>query len=289
MNINEIGNRSAVATSQYSYDELVAIYNQTRVDYIVPMPMNARRLQDYVETYDVNLDASIVTLNEENTITGISMLGIRDDRSWITRLGVLPVKRRQGTGQYIVDNHIAESYERGMHLIQLEVIKNNVPAHQLFIKNGFEETRELLVIRRPPAQMEPNRIIDPNVEVELLDDEDIVALLRTDDRSGFAWTEETVSLINAGSLRGMHVRLSNGASGTVIFQFTPFQLTHFKLSEEASHSHEIACNLLYQVHAHHPQHDSKIENVAIDDPLWQAYRVMGYMESFRRIEMFKYL
>ena len=33
---------------QFTYDELVGAYNQTRVDYIVPMPMNAARLREYL-------------------------------------------------------------------------------------------------------------------------------------------------------------------------------------------------------------------------------------------------
>jgi hypothetical protein len=33
-----------IPASRFNYDELTAIYNQTRVDYMIPMPMNAARL-----------------------------------------------------------------------------------------------------------------------------------------------------------------------------------------------------------------------------------------------------
>jgi len=56
-------NRSVVSASEYTFAALAQIYNQGRVDYIVPMPMNARRMEEYVRYYDVALDASVVMLN----------------------------------------------------------------------------------------------------------------------------------------------------------------------------------------------------------------------------------
>ena len=46
---------------------------------------------------------------------------------------------------------LAKSDEAGVPLTILEVIKNNAPAHQLFLKCNFHETRELLILRRPPG------------------------------------------------------------------------------------------------------------------------------------------
>jgi hypothetical protein len=45
-----------IPASQFTLDELTGIYNQTRVDYMVPMPMNAARLAEYISVYDVDLD-----------------------------------------------------------------------------------------------------------------------------------------------------------------------------------------------------------------------------------------
>lgn len=84
--------------SEFTFEELTHAYNQTRIDYIVPMPMNVRRLQEYVHNYDVDMDRSVVAMSDGH-ILGISMLGVRPGRCWSTRLGVLPVKRRRGTGE----------------------------------------------------------------------------------------------------------------------------------------------------------------------------------------------
>lgn len=39
----------AVPIAQYSMDDLAAIYNRARVDYIVPMPMNGKRMAEYIQ------------------------------------------------------------------------------------------------------------------------------------------------------------------------------------------------------------------------------------------------
>src|SRR5450756_913907 len=68
-----------VPASSFSIHQLVAAYNQTRVDYLVPMPMNAARLAEYIHVYDVDLDRSQVAV-EGDQILGLAMLGVRPGR-----------------------------------------------------------------------------------------------------------------------------------------------------------------------------------------------------------------
>jgi ribosomal protein S18 acetylase RimI-like enzyme len=35
---------------------------------------------------------------------GVNMLGLREGRAWITRLGVLPTTRRHGVGQILMES-----------------------------------------------------------------------------------------------------------------------------------------------------------------------------------------
>lgn len=138
-----------IPAPQLSLADLASAYNETRIDYIVPMPMTVERLKRYVEIYDVDLHSSCAAVSS-NVILGLGMLGIRYQRGWITRLGVLPAGRRQGTGRAIMEYLLEQARQRHMPIMWLEVIKGNTPAHQLFISLGFEETRELIVARRPP-------------------------------------------------------------------------------------------------------------------------------------------
>src|ERR1051326_8900364 len=87
-----------IPASHFTIEQLTAIYNQTRVDYLVPMPMNAARLLEYIQTYDIDLEHSLVALQHDQLL-GVAMLGVRNDRAWITRLGVIPTTRRTGVGR----------------------------------------------------------------------------------------------------------------------------------------------------------------------------------------------
>ncbi len=281
--MNDLPTHRTVPTSQYTYDELADIYNQARVDYIVPMPMNGKRMQEYVTNYSVDLDSSVVALDvEDGQPLGVGMLGIRDNRAWITRLGVIPRRRKRGTGQFLMESMIDQARQRSLQIGQLEVIKGNTPALKLFLKLGFVETRELLIIRRPPGEIDENLMKCKDAFIKPIDDqiEEYLAM-RDDDPS---WLEETSSLLNAGKLRGFYTELPNGDSGWIVFQCTPFQLTHFVTLTHTSE--DVMRALVCHIHKEFPFRDTKIENVPADHPTWPTYQKLGYIEVFRRIEMF---
>lgn len=278
-------NRYVIPASHFTFDQLAELYSQARVDYIVPMPMNGRRMQEYVRYYDINLEASAVAYNPDQQETGIAMLGIRGSRSWVTRLGVVPTRRGDKIGQFLMETLLEESVRRGIDRVQLEVIVGNDPAYGLFEKLGFVPVRELLVIRRPPGMPEDDSMAHA-AEVTEIDDGRILYYL--EQRTTMpSWLDETASLLNAGNLRGLHVRLPSGEETWVIFQRTPFQITRFALGP--SSSPEAMRSVLYYVHKEFPMQDTKIENVPVDSPEWPAYQSMGYFEVFRRIEMYLFL
>jgi ribosomal protein S18 acetylase RimI-like enzyme len=266
--------------SQFSWEQLVDAYNQTRIDYIVPMPMNTARLREYVRDYDVDLDASVVAVVDDQII-GLAMLGVRSRRTWITRLGVLPTNRRRGAGQILMEHLIEASSRHGAECIILEVIKGNEPARQLFEKLGFRQTRELLVLRRPPAAL-PVPADSPAVET--LNYCQTVELLhhRQGDPS---WLDETRSLENAGNLAGLRIEIQNGGRGWIVYQNTIYQLRHLVLETEVGDSYQVGQALLQSLHTRHRAHDTNTENVPVDDPHLPAFWGMHYLEAFRRIEM----
>lgn len=276
-----IQERDTLPASFYDADALAAIYNESRIDYIVPMPMNGRRMADYIRHHDVDLDASIITVNGQGDETGIGMLGRRDTRAWITRLGVMPSQRGQKLGQYLMEKLLESAILCGARRVQLEVIMGNEPAYRLFRKFGFEDTRELLVIRRPPGILAADAALD-NLRVTPIAVNEMISRLqtRTDAPS---WIEETPSLMNAGGLYGLEIETPAQQTAWIVFQRTPFQLTHMVLGSACDQ--DTARALLYHVHRMFPMQDTKVENIPADGPAWGAYQQMGYMEVFRRIEM----
>lgn len=278
---------TAVLASQYSYDQLADIYNQARVDYIVPMPMNAKRMAEYVRDYDVDLNVSAVALNSEALELGVCMLGVRGERTWITRLGVIPERRGKRIGQFLTEQMLENSRALRARRVQLEVIKGNTPAINLFQKLGFEPVRELMVVRRPPS-IPDDSLNSSGAEVTALENTEIAALLHDYEHTQqVAWTEERASLMNSGNLRGLRAVLPSNESGWLIFQRLPFQLTHFVFSPSCSA--DLLRALLHAVHKTHHAQDTKIENLPADHIAWRVMQQFGYLEVFRRIEMYLHL
>jgi len=273
----------AASADKYSIARLADIYNESRVDYIVPMPMNTKRLHDYVAQYDVDLSASVVAVNQDQQVAGIGMLGVRGTRAWITRLGVIPTRRGRGVGQFIMDSLLTNAVSRGCQSVLLEVIEGNEPAYGLFSKLSFETIRRLLVIRRAP-----NPLPAETLRVEPLNIDQITLFLSR--RPPVAsWLNETPSILAGGStVEGLCVSLDSGEMGWIVYRSTPFQLSHFILGSVTDDlSDECARALLRVVHTRHPRRDTKVENLPADSPLWAAYQALGYGIEFTRIEMIK--
>lgn len=275
-------NIKLISASNFSVDQLTAIYNQTRVDYLVPMPMNSVRLAEYIKTYDVDLEHSLVAI-QDGELLGVAMLGFRQDRAWITRLGVLPNTRRGGVGQALCEGLLEQAEQLGVHFQMLEVIKNNVPAHTLFLKLGFYEVGELLVLRRSP-------IIPPHepvvAEARRLDRNESLDLVGQD-RGTQPWTNQSESLSNASEVSGLRMTLIDGNEGWLVYQRQKFLLTRFAYRTQTGSPVDMARAFLSHLHYQYPRLDTQLENIQVNDPHLPAFFEAGYVESFRRIEMWR--
>jgi ribosomal protein S18 acetylase RimI-like enzyme len=269
-----------VPASEFTFDELVTIYNQGRIDYIVPMPMSAISLREYVCNYDVNLEKSVVAMLDGEP-AGLNMLGVRPGHTWVTRLEVLPNRRRCGLGQRMMTYVIERSKQLEVSYSVLEVIKDNQPAFHLFHKLGFREARELLVIRRPPS---PPMHDAPHYAIQYLDHERAIMLLRRR-QSVPSWLDEIPSLLNAGGLDALRVELENGDRGWLVYQKTPLQVGRLVLQTEVGDPHQVGLALIHALYARFPNTDTKSENLPVYDPHWPALQEGGFIEAFRRIEM----
>jgi ribosomal protein S18 acetylase RimI-like enzyme len=272
-----------IPASRFTFEQLTAIYNQTRVDYLIPMPMNPARLAEYVAIYDVDLDRSLVATTSDGDMLGVAMLGLREDRAWLTRLGVLPNTRRGGIGQALVEGIIEQAARLSIDFVMLEVIKNNVPAHQLFLKFGFREIGELLILRHPPLVPPLEPIV---ADAERLDRLDALTLVGRE-RGTQPWTNQSESLFNAHEVSGLRLTLADGSRGWLVYQRQKFMLTRFAFKTEAGDPATVAYALLSHLHHQYPRLDTHIENIQVNDPHLPALYQIGYVESFRRIEMWR--
>lgn len=270
------------AASTLTIEELVSIYNRTRVDYMIPMPMNAARLEEYIHTYDVDLAHSFVAMQNGQPL-GVAMLGVRPQRAWITRLGVIPDTRRRGTGQALVNGLLEQADTLGISFSMLEVIKNNTPAHQLFLKLGFYEVGELLVLRRSPTTSPPGPVVAEVQRLERLEALDLVGR----DRGTQPWTNQSESMFNARDVSGLRMMLPDGSEGWLVYQRQKFTLTRLVYKTETGDPVKMANAFLSHLHYQYPRLDTQLENIQVSDPHLPAFYDMGYIESFRRIEMWR--
>jgi hypothetical protein len=209
------------------------------------------------------------------------MLGVRKNRAWITRLGVIRNNRRNGTGEGLVDHLIDQAQQRDQVSIILEVIEDNTPAYSLFTKKGFKDTRDLLVLRRPPNDVIPPH---PEAQFQTLGYKDALELLQR--RCSIpSWLDEYQSLVNAGNLSALCVTLPDNSQGWLVYQNTIFQLARLVIQTEVGDPLKVGRALLSQLHTKHPVQDTKTENLPVNDPHWPAFKEMGYLVSFRRNEM----
>lgn len=271
-----------IPADQFGFEELTSIYNQTRVDYMVPMPMNAARLAEYAAAYDVKMEHSLVAATQDGAMLGVAMLGVRKERAWITRLGVLPNNRRNGIGEVLVGGLIERAARLSINFYMLEVIKNNLPAQRLFLKFGFREIGELLVLRRSPLTQAPQEPIA--ADIQHLGRADSLALVEHS-RGTQPWTNQSETLFNAQEVLGLRLTLADGSRGWLVYQRQKFLLTRFAFKTEAGDPQKVAFALLSHLHHQYPRLDTHVENIQVNDPHLPAFYEMGYIESFRRIEM----
>ena len=277
-----------IPAEQFTLQELTDLYNQTRVDYLVPMPMNTSRLEEYIRDFDIALSQSCVARAANGKMLGLCMLGIRPNQAWITRLGVLPATRRHGVGSALMDCMMENAIKLGAKTSQLEVIKNNLPAYHFFSCKDFKEAGEYLVMRRAPhATSEPLRGI-----VDWLDSDKALEALQSYPNH-LTWINALESMQNARDLEGLRLTLPDGSAGWLVYRNTKFTLrstlTHLIIHTEQGNPTEVGTQLLLNLHKHYSHHDTYAENIHKDDPHLTAFQTLGYFENFSRIEMFQSL
>ncbi len=269
--------------SQFTTEELTDFYNRTRIDYLIPMPMSVAVMAEYIHDFDIDLEHSPIIIDEETKeFMGLGMLGVRKDRTWITRLGVTPESRKRGAAAMAMDAIFDASKKLGAKKTILEVIKNNTPAHTLFQKNGFKKTRELLVLRRAPIRPP----LSPEGEITWLYRNDALKALRSYPYH-LTWVNALESMQNASMFQGFRIKLKDGTRGWLVYRHKKRTITHFEFYTEQGNPVKMARNILLFLHFQYHRMDAYAENFYADDPHLPAFFDLGYFEAFRRVEMIK--
>lgn len=133
-------------------DALAALFTAVYAGYWHPIEIDAAALRRMVASYDLDLEASVVALDGATPV-GLAMLAIRGDDAWVGGMGVLPGRRREGTGELLTRHLVANARDRGVRRVRLEVLEQNTAAQALYRRLGFAPIRDVAVWRldSPPA------------------------------------------------------------------------------------------------------------------------------------------
>lgn len=259
--------------SEYSVDALTDLYNRARADYLLPMQMTQETFSAYAARYSVDFSASLVA-EWDGIPAGLALLGLRDERAWITRMGVLREARQVGMGRALVEGLLDSARARGATEAQLEVIRENAIGLRLFRNCGFVPMRHLLVFERVDGYPTAPAIVPD----QILTTAEAIARL---DRSGIgyepSWLEETLSLRRARRLTGLALGESSLIYGDDGGRLTPVVLCN---ADEVT-----GPGLLTALHERLPGHPALKENLPEGESQAEWFAVAGYRVVFTRIEM----
>lgn len=276
-----------LSASRFPIGELVDVYNQTRSDYVIPMPMSRVSFEKYIELYNIDLDMSIAVMDTVMTeIVAIGLLGVRGGQGWISRLGVTPLARGRGIGHLVSSKLLERARSRGIERLWLELLVGSEIGLKITNKFDFHLERDLIVGRRPPNPTAETKSLDAFPLAAPIEPDELIPLLNRR-KVRASWTNQTSSYEKIkDQLAGFTLSHPEHGRGWVIYENNRFQLRRITIEIEEGDEQRMAEELLSVLHQIGARRDASIENLPADSPIWQACEKMGYFETFRRHELF---
>lgn len=277
----EIKPMSAVST-----DDLIHAFNLAYRNYYTPITMNRMLIQSLQERDAVDLDKSVVAIEDEHVI-GTSFMGLRPPDGWIGGVGVVPTYRRQGAARQMLCYQIEHALDYGLTSLRLEVVEQNTRAIALYNQLGFVTIRRMLMLERdyggelPPV---PN-----GYQIDLCHPLKALKYYNAFHDEDNSWQRNRSALENmAESLQGFMVHCGDYKPiGYAIgwFHYDYNHLMDVAVDPACTDRAEAAHALLTHLHSHPEPPAGYIFNVPEDDFLITVLRGIGYYPSLAQWEM----
>jgi RimJ/RimL family protein N-acetyltransferase len=132
-----------------SLAERTSLFNAGYEDYVRPFVVDEAIVRGMIEWFDIDLDASRVAFDGDDTPVGFANVALRGDDAWIGGIGVIVAARRHGIGEEVLRAVHDEARARGAKRVWLEVIEENDAAYRLYEKLGYRVEREVEVWTLP--------------------------------------------------------------------------------------------------------------------------------------------
>jgi ribosomal protein S18 acetylase RimI-like enzyme len=145
--------------------DLVALFNASYCDYLVPLAFDAPAFARHLADNDIDLGVSRVVMAGGDAararLAAFALLGRRGEEGWIGGVGTVPSHRRRGLGERALMGTLDHAVEAGVTTVWLESLEGNTAAIAMYTKLGFAITRELRVwaLAPRPRPVAPSRRI----------------------------------------------------------------------------------------------------------------------------------
>lgn len=131
--------------------------------YFVPVPGDVGAFATRLRGEHVDLAASLVAFDRDEPV-GLALLARRGSIARVAAMGVATRWRRRGLGRVLLDASVEAARARGARRMILEVIEQNLPARELYVRSGFAVTRRLVGFRAPPLALPPAGLEERPIE-----------------------------------------------------------------------------------------------------------------------------
>lgn len=267
-------------------NDLIHAFNQAYRNYYTPITMNRLLFQSLQERDAVDLDLSVVAI-EDGQVIGTSFMGIRPPNGWIGGVGVIPAYRRHGVARRMLTHQLDHAMDYGLTQLRLEVVEQNIGAITLYEQLGFVATRRLLMLERDLGGVLPTMSFDYQIDVC----HPFKALVYYDVFHDVAnsWQRSRPALENmAESLQGFMVHRGDYvALGYALgwFHFDYLHLMDIAINPTCSDRFAIALALLTHLHQQPEPPAGYIFNVCEDDFLFEVFQELDYHPTLAQWEM----
>lgn len=180
-----------------SLKEVYETFMESFSDYEVPMQMTIGQFQEMVVTRDIDFNYSVGCFSEDKLI-GFIICGYREIEGkkycYDGGTGIIPDFRRKGIANKLFTYLVDLLKQKNIEVFLLEVLENNIPAIELYLKNGFITQRRLECF-----QIKKNEISDYFSKDYILKS-DKAEYFELDDTSFYpslaSWQNERLSILN---------------------------------------------------------------------------------------------
>ncbi|AQY51171.1 hypothetical protein UE46_08990 [Listeria weihenstephanensis] len=135
---------------QIELTQQVAVWNEAFSDYLVPAGMDEANFVARMEKLQLSSHASLVVKVGEE-LGGIALTGNRilggKHVSWIGGIAVVPKFRKQGLSRKLMNALLENDKANGIEQAWLEVISENTPARDLYLKLGYGAVNDLVFLK----------------------------------------------------------------------------------------------------------------------------------------------